>query len=222
MISIIIPFYNKFELVHARLGEFMRFVQTDDVEILLIDDGSSENVDPQVAFWQKQAGQHKIRYLKNETNMGFGYSMNRGAEKANGDILVFFSDDVIIGSDFLSEISYLLAGEDDVLVGGELLDGDTGWNKFSDTLVPYLAGWLLACTKKSWEKLGGFDLRYGLSDYEDIDLSLTATQMGFRLIPIRTSNVKHLGGQTAPYNEYRRARTLKNKAKFMEKWGLHE
>lgn len=220
LISVILPFYNKFHLVHERLGEFLRFVPVDDVEILLIDDGSTENVDSQVGFWQKQIGVHKIRYIKNEKNEGFGYSMNRGAEKATGDVLVFFSNDVVVNSDFISEISYLTAGDDKVLVGGQLMDFDTGWNRFGGKVITYLNGWILACTKKAWEELGGFDLRYGISDYEDVDLCFNAIQKGFHLVPLTQSRLRHLGGQTAGYNPEREKRTIENRKKFVEKWGL--
>lgn len=221
LISIIMPFYNHLDLIHNRLNEFYRFLPVEDIEILLIDDGSTESgIDGIVAFWQKQIAKHKIRYFKNGENLGFGASMNKGAEKATGDILVFFSDDVVVNSNFLPEISYRIGEDDKVLVGGELMDFDTGWNNFNGRVITYLNGWLLACTKKAWEMLGGFDPRYGISDVEDIDLCMTASQMGFRLEPLTQNKLRHLGGQTAGYNPEREKRTRINLQKFRDKWGF--
>lgn len=222
LVSIIMPFYNHIELVHQRMRDFHNLLPVEDIEIILVNDGSTEDgIDGIVGFWQKEIARHKIRYIKNDSNQGFGYSMNRGAEKANGDILIFFSDDVVVMSDFTQEVVGLIGGSDQVLVGGEFLSNDTGWNTFPKCgVVPYLNGWLLACTKKAWEELGGFDLRYGISDYEDIDLCLTAVRKGFRLEPLQSSKLRHLGGQTAGYNQNREKRTLENREKFKEKWGL--
>lgn len=222
MISVIIPFYNHIDLVHSRMNEFMKFIPPNDIEIILIDDDSTENVDGIVAFWQKQVGFHKIRYFKNEKNMGFGYSMNKGADKAKGDILVFLNSDVIIYSDFVSEVSYLTAGDDKVLIGGQLMDFDTGWNRFKSGVVPYLNCWIMACTRTAWEELGGFDPRYGIGDFEDVDLCVTAVQKGFQLIPLTKSTLVHMGGQSFGYSPEREKRTRANRQKFMEKWGLEE
>jgi GT2 family glycosyltransferase len=217
--SLIVPFYNKIQLVHQRMFEFNQYLPQEDIEIILVNDGSTEDgIDGIVGFWQKSVGKHRIPYLKNKKNMGFGYSMNYGASKANGDILVFYSDDVVANGDFIYEIGYLLAGEDRVLVGGELLDFDTGWNKFNGRVVPYLNGWLLACTRTAWGELGGFDPRYGISDAEDIDLCMTAVQKGFRLEPLRRNHLFHMGGQTAGYGPEREKRTRENLKKFEKKW----
>jgi GT2 family glycosyltransferase len=217
--SVIVPFYNKIELVHQRMFEFNQYLPQEDIEIILVNDGSTEDgIDGIVGFWQKSVKKHTIRYIKNEKNLGFGGAMNKGASKANGDILVFYSDDVVANGDFIYEIGYLLAGEDRVLVGGELLDFDTGWNKFNGRVVPYLNGWLLACTRTAWSELGGFDLRYSPTDFEDVDLSMTAVQKGFRLEPLRRNHLHHLGGQTAGYGPERQARTVRHQKLFAKKW----
>lgn len=220
LVSIIMPFYNHIELIHARLNEFRQFVPKDDTEIILIDDGSTDgDVDGIVGFWQN-VGMNHIRYFKNFENSGFGFSMNKGAARANGDILIFYSNDVVAKSNFVDEVASIIGQDNKVLVGGEYYDTYTGWNRFDDTVIPYLNGWFLACTKEAWKELGGFDQRYGISDFEDIDLSYSASKAGFRLTCISQSKLRHLGGQTAGYGPDRRKRTIENASKFKEKWGF--
>ena len=177
--SIVMPFYNKFNLCADRLRELRTHVSRE-LEIILVNDCSTDDVDSLVAFWQKMVEGHTIRYVKNATNVGFGRSMNRGASIADGDVYVFLSNDVRVESDFTKEIEDLLEPNIRKLIGGELLQHDTGWNMFNKTLVPYLNGWFLACHNTVWREMGGFDPRYGRYDYEDIDKSELPKSNQFR------------------------------------------
>lgn len=77
---------------------------------------------------------------------------------------------------------------------------------------------MLACTDTIWRSLGGFDPRYGTSDYEDVDLSTTALDLGYRLIPLNCKHLKHLVAQSFGYNETRLERTKHNREVFFQKW----
>lgn len=218
MFSVIIPFFNNWQLTHARLMECHKFLP-DDVEIILVNDASTEtDCDGGTAFWQQADTRQEIRYLKNKKNLGFGGSMNRGAKAAYGDILVFLSNDVVITGDFLGQIKNEIDNEKDILVGGRIVYWDSGWNTFNNTIFPYCEGWLLACTTEVWDNLEGFDPRYSPYDYEDVDLSTTAIQKGHRLVGLDSPYLNHIGGQTANYNEKRLEITHRNKKKFYDKW----
>ena len=77
--SYIMPFYNRWDLTHARLGNFRQFLPTN-CEIVLVDDCSTEeDCRKGIAFWQKSgAARHTIKYVKNKENLGFVQSVNRG------------------------------------------------------------------------------------------------------------------------------------------------
>jgi GT2 family glycosyltransferase len=191
----------------------------NDVEIILVNDASTDtDCDGGVGFWQKADTRQEIRYTKNKKNLGFGGSMNRGADLAKGDILVFLSNDVIITGNFIEQIEKEIENEEDILVGGRIVYWDSGWNTINNTIFPYCEGWLLACTKEVWDNLGGFDPRYKPFDYEDIDLSATAIEKGYRLVGLDSPYLKHIGGQTANYDEKRLEVTYRNKEKFFAKW----
>jgi len=213
--SIIIPFLDKWELVHQRLNE-IRIHAPDECEIVLVNDGSSGDYDKSVGWWQKHGARHKVRYIKNKKNLGFGGAMNMGASKAEGEMLIFLSDDVVISGDFVSPI--VERANMNALFGAELLDWDTGWNKIGNTIIPYLNGWFLACHRQIWESIGGFDSIYAKYDFEDVDLSLTAKQNGHSLVAIAGLPLRHLGAQTAPYGSEREAITRLNQQRFIEKW----
>jgi len=195
----------------------------DDCEVVLINDASTDaDCDGGVAFWQKGAFRHKLRYYKNTKNLGFGGSMNVGAKIAKGDVLVFLSNDVITTNDFVTGIKTALQPDDKVLIGGRIVYWPGGWNEFEHEgkkfVVPYCEGWLLACTREVWDNLGGFDPRYGKYAVEDIDLSTTAISLGYKLVGLNSSHLKHLGGATAKYDEDRMKITTENKEKYIKKW----
>lgn len=225
LVSIIIPYFNKWDLCHARLNEFHKFVPKDDIEIIMIDDASTEpDCESGLAWWQKQVQYHTIRYHRNEENVGFGHSMNNGAKMAKGDVLVFYSNDVKMYRNFLPELLQLLAKNENVLIGNEVIYWDGGWNSFEvqgkKIIIPYANGWFLACTKKIWKELGGFDWKtYGKYSFEDVDISASAILKGINVVALNSKNIEHMGAQTAPYSPERNEITTKNRLKFIAKWG---
>ena len=222
--SFVLPFYNHWDLTHARLGEFRKFLP-DSCEIVLVDDCSTEeDCRKGIAFWQKSgAARHPIKYTRNETNKGFPYSVNKGVSIASGDVVVIYSNDVVMFRDITKELDPIFEERtDDVLIGNRIIDWDGGWNsiqhKGHTSIIPYLEGWFLACRKSVWEKLGGFDERYGLSDFEDVDLSTAAMYYFIPTISLNSTALKHLGGQSFKFDETRLERTKKNKLLWEEKW----
>lgn len=223
--SIIMPFYGKWELCQARLYEMrLHLMSRYTLDIVLVDDCSPkpEEYAGNLAWWKTvitETTDSKFRCFKNDHNLGFGGAMNFGASKAISDVLVFLSNDVIIKGDFLGFIFNALEHRHDALVGAEMVDWDSGWNVVDKKVLKYLNGWLVACSKDTWNDIGGFDPRYGKFDAEDIDLSTTARSKGHELISFNQQLVHHLGSQTihdvAPDRvEY----TKRNIKALNEKW----
>lgn len=219
MISIIVPVWNKSQLTHQFLTRHWQFYQDrDDLEIVVIDNGSKDKTPQLLADWGGRWGD-RLRIITNETNRGFGPANNQGAELAAGEILIFISNDVMINGDYISPIISSLEIHPRNLVGPSRLDHDTGWNMFGKELIPYLAGWCVAMTKETFTDLGGWDERYVPSDYEDVDLSYTAIHQGRGLIHLLLPLV-HISGVSATQLPDRREMTRKNQERFKEKWNL--
>lgn len=220
MVSIITPVWNKSDLTHQFLFKnWQLYKNRADVEFVIVDNGSTDNTNKILAQWVEVMG-GRLTVAVRQSNIGFGPGNNLGATEAAGDTLVFISNDVIPKGDYITAIEQGV--KDDVLIGPQLLDYDTGWNKFGDTLIPYLGGWCLACNRATWDKIGGFDERYVPCDYEDIDLSYTAQQKGIELTAIGLP-LQHLFGQSAVNLEGGREKTtLKNRSLFMKKWNLQQ
>jgi len=225
-VSIIIPFYKRWDLVHRRLSELYKF-SPPGCEVILIDDFSRDlEIDGGIMWWREYSNSpFPLRNFSNPENIGFGGSMNHGASVASGDILVFLSNDVEISGDFITQIRNIIADNPKAFIGGEVIWWDGGWNSFIDdtghtVVVPYANGWLLACTSDCWKELGGFDLRYGKFDYEDVDLSTSAILLGYDIIPLNSAYVKHAhqGATISTLGVDRLAHTKKNREIYIEKW----
>jgi GT2 family glycosyltransferase len=130
---------------------------------------------------------------------------------------VLFSNDVRLYSrqafDYIAE---LCTRPDKVLVGHTYYDFDTGWNKFADTVYPYLGGYFLA--SNGWEELGYFDERYRPYDFEDVDLTTQAIKLGFEISTIPERSLSHQSAGTISYSPEREKVTRCNQRKFEAKW----
>jgi glycosyltransferase involved in cell wall biosynthesis len=96
MISIIIPTFNRGYALAQVLDSFYRqkFVE----ELVIVDDGSSDDTAAIVDAFSRKYPLIKTIYLKNDTRMGAPYSRRRGLIAARGEFILFGDDD-----DFLEE-----------------------------------------------------------------------------------------------------------------------
>ncbi len=93
MISVIIPYFNRFDLLEYAINSVLDQSYID-FEIILIDDCSTEG--------EFKSNNNKISLFRMQTNCGPGYCRQFGLEKAKGDYILFLDSDDILDPDFLS------------------------------------------------------------------------------------------------------------------------
>lgn len=223
-ISVVISFYNNYSLTQRCLTELAKFTP-NNCEVILVNDASTEtDFAGNIAWWQRYALKDKLRYVVNEKNLGFGGSYNRGASFAKGDIIVLLSNDVLIHGPFIPQIEKIIDDhEGNVIIGGEVLSYDTGWNTIilnsKPSIITYPVGWLLATTKGMWKRIGGFDPIYYPYDAEDLDLGAWALYNDVPMVGLNNPHLRHLSGQTVrKVNPEREKITIDHIQKFREKW----
>lgn len=90
LVSVIIPVYNGARYIRQALDSAL--AQDVPAEILVIDDGSKDNLDEVMREYQEYP---QIRYMKNEQNLGVAETRNRGVSMAVGEYVAFLdADDV--------------------------------------------------------------------------------------------------------------------------------
>ena len=114
MVSVIIPFYNEEKTIEQCLESLSR-QSYEDMEIILVNDGSSDNskfkiqnskLSPPSGGILAEAGQLKIKNFKilEQEHQGPGAARNLGAKHAKGDILIFVDADMTFDKDFIKEL----------------------------------------------------------------------------------------------------------------------
>jgi len=228
-LAIIIPFYGRYDLTHARLYEIYRLLPRDIIEVFLVDDASPDKdtaeIQGSIKWWQEDVKDFTVRYYRNKENLGFGGAMNTGAKLADrrgADIFVFHSNDVKVSGDFTKVLIDTANNYEKVLIGNEMIDYPAGWNEFEidgkKLIVPWLNGFWLACKRNDWKELGGFDPLYGKYTYEDLDLCTHAVELGFSVVSMKSPFLHHMGAATTGYTPERQKITEQNREKYFAKW----
>ena len=112
-ISVIIPIYNRLEVLPAVLNSIL--TQTIPVrEVILIDDGSTEHTPADVAaLLDKNAWGDRVRYIRQE-NQGQSVALNAGITLAKGEWFAFNgSDDLWLPQKLEWQLKALEAHRDD-------------------------------------------------------------------------------------------------------------
>ena len=97
-ISIITPIYNK----EKYILRYLRSIQNqffDDIEIILIDDFSTDKTVNIIEKYKKKDG--RIVLIKHNKNKGTLISRNEGALKSRGKYLIFLDPDDLLSSNIL-------------------------------------------------------------------------------------------------------------------------
>ena len=119
-ISIIIATYNRSYSLVKMIGSLLA-INTDisfDYEIIIIDNNSKDNTKEIVeAFILKD---DKVKYFF-EAKQGKSYAMNAGINHANGEILAFTDDDVLLDKNWLLNIAHFSLEHDFDALGGKVL-----------------------------------------------------------------------------------------------------
>ena len=128
--SIIIPTFNAGECI-CRCLESIFKSSFYDYQIILIDDGSTDNTEELI---KKYITDERVRYFK-KSNEGVSAARNYGINKAEGDYILFIDADDTIGENLLEKISVQITETrcDLVLFGFKIL-GDSRRKNDTDVL----------------------------------------------------------------------------------------
>ncbi len=134
-VSIIIPAYNEAEVIGSVVEGIRAVAADDDWEILVVDDGSTDET-------SKQASRSGVRVVKHPYNKGNGAAVKTGLREASGEVVCLMDAD---GQHDPREIPKLLAALQtyDLVIGtreGRRSGGLLRWlgNLFYNRLASYL------------------------------------------------------------------------------------
>jgi len=120
--SVIIPVYNRPDEM-AEMLDSLQAQNRNDIEIVLIEDGSQEKSDHLLSQYELD-----IKYFF-KPNTGPGDSRNFGMSKASGSYLLFFDSDCVLPTSYFERLDEGLLREKPDAFGGP----DAAHESFSDT-----------------------------------------------------------------------------------------
>ncbi len=101
LISIIIPIYNEQETI-AKCLKSLKNQTYKDIEIVLVDDGSTDNTLKKISDLKPKISDLKMYRQK---HLGPGPARNLGAKEAKGEILVFVDADMTFDKNFIKDLT---------------------------------------------------------------------------------------------------------------------
>lgn len=238
--SIIIPTFNQLELTEQCVDSIQKETIWNDVEIILIDNGSAQVYHDELA--SLSARWSNVQLVTNPENLMFSLGNNVGASKSTGNFLVFLNNDTKVTSGWLTELLKPLIEDSQIgQVGAKLLYEDdsvqgTGFVCSRKSKIPYflhakspsdashvnqkrefqaVSGACCAMRADEFFTTRGFDCGY-INGCEDLDLSFKVRfELKKKVLHNPESVVYHLESMT----EGRWVALQHNRARFVEKWG---
>lgn len=191
-VSVIIPTYNRADLLRKSI-ESVQNQTYEEWEIIIVDDCSTDGTEQVV----KEFGDFRIRYIRNEKNLGAGASRNRGGELARYEYIAFQdSDDVWRCGKLEKQMQYMINHSEYDMVycsflkhysnGGSLVVpnnqiGEREGDMYATLLVNNVIGTPTVLIRRNvFLECGGFDTE--LKAIEDWDLAVRVarnSQIGF-------------------------------------------
>ncbi|MDR2823800.1 MAG: glycosyltransferase family 2 protein [Prevotellaceae bacterium] len=179
-ISIIVPCYNSGLYLPEAIESVRQYSGKYAYEIILIDDGSTDNLTLSVLNNYKNC--KDIVFIRQE-NKGLSAARNAGCEIAKSEYLLFLdSDNKIFGNYIDLGIEFLAKNVDFAIVYGQPLffgDGSREGYQTADFDIDKLmiCNYIDACAvvrTSAWRNVGGFDV--SMRTFEDYDLWLSLAE----------------------------------------------
>jgi GT2 family glycosyltransferase len=187
-VSVVVATYNGARTLDACL-ESLRGLNYPDLEIIVVDDGSTDNTDEII---RKYPDFHSFRH---EKNLGLSVARNTGISAATGEIVAFTDSDCRADSEWLRYLISDLATSEFAGMGGPNLlppedspiaaavmasPGGPAHVMLTDRQAEHIPGCNMAFYKWALEEIGGFDPIFHAAG-DDVDVCWRVQQAGHKI-----------------------------------------
>ncbi len=194
--SVIIPSYNANETLPHVISSIKKQISKYTIETIVIDDFS----EPPIYLLD-----HSLPNLKthrNSMNQGLSFTRNKGAEIANGKVLVFIDSDCEIKDNISLQmlIKPILEDDIDVTLGIVSAKSNDFWGEYqretykkrAKSDIKQQSTAFFAIKKSSFEKLGGYNVSFTQYGFEDQDFILRAIALNLKILLLQHAITFHL------------------------------
>lgn len=226
LVSHIIPCLNYGNMTDLCVQTLLKNTSLES-EIIIIDDGSEG------AYHNNSAD----LILRHKENKGFPVSVNNGIKLARGDYIAIWNNDLFVAPNWLPPLIEALENDKDLGMASSVLKEPCHMTKsdffnqytkeWSMSQIPRIEPWAKGCPwvfkREIFYRVGLFDERYIVTQYEDSDMLLRMALKGIKHATISNSLAYHLSAFTQnnvlkeKYDGFQYA--ADNRRRFEEKWG---
>lgn len=214
-VSVIIPSFDGKTLLEKYLPSLMETLKNSQLisqyEIIVVDDASTDGTETFLA-----ENYPKVICLKNEKNMGFSKTSNRGLWQAQYELVLFLNNDMVLNHDFFEKTIPYFDQKNTFGVFSEIRDS-LGEKKLEGQKMPkykrhkihyednrntkgklsfYLCGGNALVNRRRMLELKGFNEIFSPFYFEDFDVSLRAWRKGWKCYYTEETFCKHCHSQT--------------------------
>jgi GT2 family glycosyltransferase len=239
-VSIVIPAYGHIDFTLQCLESIAAAQTGVEYEVVIVDDTSEDRT------FEILSVVPNLRVIRNEENLGFLASCNRGARESRGRYLLLLNNDTEVSDRWLDDLIETFGTFPDAgMVGAKLVFADgtlqeaggivwrdgSAWNygrnQDADTPacnyvreVDFCSGACLLIDRQYYLDLGGFDARYSPGYYEDVDLAFRVRASGKKVYYQPAARIVHheyVSSGGDLETGFKRFQDI-NAARFYERW----
>ncbi len=191
-VSIIIPTYNRFDLLKTCLDSVEKYTDLKDKEIVIVSNGCKDKTVRFIKLKQDIGLPYKL--LEFPRPIGFPKAINVGALASEGDYLIFLNNDAVILS---STIDLWI----DCLINPFIRDPKVAVSgpvkvENNESKMCFILFFCSMVKRSIYEELGGVDEIFSPGYGEDVDFCIRAQLKGYKIaqIPYETGKLPKKNG----------------------------
>ncbi len=213
LVSVVTPSFNAKDFLPSLAQSLSKQTIVQDIQWVVVDDCSTDGTQEVLEGLCKEHRELSIKILKNKTNGGAAFSLNRGFQASDGKYVAWISaDDEYIDIDKLEKDIILLENGNDVVFSKyTVIKYTSGDSKIVESVIPennidlflYLTfssnlnGSSLVLKKEKYLQAGGFDENLWNID-GDYDLFVKLALLGSKFVLSNSKVLRRVhGGQTS-------------------------
>ncbi|MEW6209076.1 MAG: glycosyltransferase family 2 protein [Acidobacteriota bacterium] len=251
-ISILIPTWNGLELLKQFLPSVIASAQWYEqtgakTEILIIEDGGSDDT----IAWLREQGfeecEGSLRFLRNEENLGFGKTCNRGFREARYPLVFLLNNDVEVDREAISPMAAHFSDPMVFAVHCRVFDFETrrecgrgqrgsfskGFIRVHESYEPeegrepsysiFASGGSAMFDREKFLLAGAFDELLSPAYWEDVEVSYRAWKRGFTVLYEPRAAVYHRVSSTIRKLGSKKIRRIEQRNRLIYHWiNLHD
>jgi GT2 family glycosyltransferase len=205
--------------------------------LIIVDNGSEE---PTRQYLEKLSQKERIpiNLLRNERNLGFVKAANQGIKQSQSEYICLLNNDTVVTTNWLTEMVKVAQGSEVIGIvnaNSNTLGCKSKREESPEAIAQRLKSYSGEYSELAWatgfcmlikrhliKKIGLFDERYGMGNFEDADFCKKAQQVGYLCVCAKAAYVYHYEKRS-----FIKIKTFdydfgRNRQIFFSKWGRQE